>query len=154
MFATKNLAPGSEGDADRRDLKNLLSRLTCMKTDLMAPQHLIAAVKELGFATHLDIQPVADLTARCFSKTIPERDLSIQFIKWRDAGLDLLRRLCTETNLTEPEVAEAEKLFRAVWGDVYDVASVQCLKTVTDDKLAGAHAVAPRTPENIVDLRE
>jgi hypothetical protein len=127
MFYTRCMENGTEGSTDLRDLRDLLSKMCCMKQDLMSPQNTITAVKELGFATHMDIQPVADLVGRCFSKTIPERDLSIQFIKWRDFGGDLIRRLCTATNMTDAEHSKAEQLFLAAWKDAYDVASIQCL---------------------------
>jgi hypothetical protein len=153
MFSNKQLNVGEEGQQDFHDLKSVLSKMLCMKSDLMAPQQTITAVKELGFATHMDIQPVADLTARCFTKTIPERDLSIQFIKWRDFGIDMVRRLCTAAEFGEGQVKQAEQLFLTAWSDAYDVASIQCLKTVTDDKLS-PHEAAPRVPESIMNLRE
>jgi hypothetical protein len=153
MFSNRQLNVGEEGQQDFHDLKAVLSKMLCMKSDLMAPQHTITAVKELGFATHMDIQPVADLTARCFTKTIPERDLSIQFIKWRDFGLDMVRRLCTAADFGEGQVQQAEKLFLTAWNDAYDVASIQCLKTITDEKLS-PHEAAPRTPENVMNLRQ
>ena len=154
MFADRNLDVGEEGKADLQDLKNLLSKFCCFKQDLMAPQHLIAAVKELGFSTHQDIQPLGDLTGRCFSKTVPERDLSIQFQKWRDSGLDLIRRLCTAGNLSETEVLQAEQLFLKAWRDVQDVALTQCLSTAGQgmDKV-GRHDAAPHTPEELEELR-
>jgi hypothetical protein len=154
MFADRKLDIGEEGKADLHDLRNLLSKMCCLKQDLMAPQHMIAAVKELGFQTHMDIQPVADLTARCFSKTIPERDLSVQFIKWRDYGVDLLRRLCTAASLSEAEVLGAEKLFFATWKDVQDVAMTTCLSSVGEGAFKQSpHEAAPHTPEEIQDLR-
>lgn len=136
------------------DLRNLLSKLCCLKQDLMAPQQTITAVKELGFATHMDIQPVADLTARCFSKTIPERDLSIQFEKWRDFGLDMIRRLCTAANLSESEVKHVEGLFKTCWSDVQDVAMTTCLSTVGEGAFKQSpHEASPHIPEDIQDLR-
>ncbi len=154
FFESKQLNVGEEGKADLHDLRNLLSKMCCLKQDLMAPQHLIAATKEMGFQTHMDIQPVADLTARCFSKTIPERDLSVQFIKWRDYGVDLLRRLCTAASLSEAEVMEAEKLFFATWKDVQDVAMTTCLSSVGEGAFKQSpHEAAPHTPEEIQDLR-
>lgn len=154
MFADRNLDVGEEGKADLKDLKNLLSKLCCFKQDLMAPQHLIAAVKELGFSTHQDIQPVGDLTARCFTKTVPERDLSIQFQKWRDSGLDLIRRLCTAGNFSEGEVQQAEQLFLKAWRDVQDVALTMCMSTAGQGmNKVGRHDVAPHTPEDLEELR-
>jgi hypothetical protein len=152
IFASKQLDVGEEGQMDLHDLKNVLSKMLCMKQDLMAPQQTITAAKELGFATHMDIQPVADLTARCFSKTVPERDLSIQFGKWREFGLDMVRRLCTAGSLTEAESKEAEDLFVAVWKDAMDVALGACIGTIPSGKVS-PHDAAPRTPESIVDLQ-
>ncbi len=146
-FYKRCLSVGTEGSTDLRDLRDLLSKMCCMKQDLMSPQNTITAVKELGFATHMDIQPVADLVGRCFSKTIPERDLSIQFIKWRDFGTDLIRRLCTATNMTDAEHTEAEKLFISAWKDAYDVASVQCINGPPE----GPYKSSPHEPAASVD---
>jgi hypothetical protein len=154
LFEAKQLNVGEEGKADLHDLRNLLSKMCCMKQDLMAPQHLIAATKEMGFETHMDIQPVADLIGRCFSKTVPERDLSVQFIKWRDYGVDLLRRLCTAASLSEAEVLHAEKLLFATWKDVQDVAMTTCLSSVGEGAFKQSpHEAAPHTPEQLQDLR-
>jgi hypothetical protein len=151
MFEGRPLGTG-EGEQDLHDLKAVLSKMLCMKQDLMAPQQTITAAKELGFATHMDIQPVADLTARCFSKTIPERDLSIQFGKWQEFGHDMIRRLCTAAELSEVERENAEKLFNAAWRDAMDVSLIQCLKTATDHKHS-PHDAQPNTPEEVEDLR-
>lgn len=153
LFSSKQLNVGEEGQMDLRDLKAVLSKMLCMKQDLMAPQQTITAAKELGFATHMDIQPVADLTARCFSKTIPERDLSIQFAKWRDFGLDMIRRLCTAAEMNEQESQQAENLFLTTWKDAMNVSLNMCLKTATDEKIS-PHDAAPRTPEEVMNLRE
>jgi hypothetical protein len=153
MFQSRQLNVGEEGQQDLHDLKSVLSKMLCMKQDLMAPQHTITASKELGFATHMDIQPVADMTARCFTKTIPERDLDIQYAKWRDFGLNMIRRLCTAGSFSEGDVQKAEKLFLTAWQDALDVAHIQCLKTATDDKLS-SYDIHPRTPENVMNLRD
>jgi hypothetical protein len=153
-FYQRSIAVGTEGSTDLRDLRDLLSKMCCMKQDLMSPQNTITAVKELGFATHMDIQPVADLVGRCFSKTIPERDLSIQFIKWRDFGGDLIRRLCTATNMSDAEHSKAEKLFLAAWKDCYDVASVQCLSGPPQGPYKmSRHDPSPSTDEGDESLR-
>ena len=67
---------------------------------------------------------------------------SIQFIKWRDTALDLIRRLCTATQMTEAESAKAEKLFLASWKDVYSVAQTNCLSGLPK----GIYATGPRDP--------
>jgi hypothetical protein len=153
LFASKDLSKAEEGKADMMDLKNLLSKLCCFKQDLMAPHQSITAVKGLGFATHQDIQPLGDLTGRCFSKTIPERDLSLQFIKWRENGLTLIHRLCTEGNLSESEVVSAEEKFKALIKDVQDVAYTQCLTVLPKEK-KGRFDPSPMVTADVDSLRQ
>jgi hypothetical protein len=147
FFDSRTIKGTEEANENLRDLRDLLSKLCCLKSDLMAPQQTIAAVRELGFATHMDIQPVADLTARCFSKTIPVRDLDIQFDKWKEFGLDMIRRLCTATETTEEETMIAERLFMQAWTDVYNVSKTSCIATLGE----GAFKGSPRDPKPSVD---
>ncbi len=154
MLVNKCTGAGADLKDELRNLRNLLSKLCCFKVDLMAPQKLISASKELGFSTHQDIQPLGDLTGRCFSKTVPERDIDIQFSKWRSAGLDSLHRLCGALNLSEAEVVQAENLFMTVWKDVMDVARTNCLTKVGEMASAGRHEAQPHTPEATMDLRQ
>jgi hypothetical protein len=153
LFLKTNANEAEEGSADLRDLKVLLSKLCCFKQDLMAPQQTITASKELKFVTQQDIQPLGDLTGRCFNKTIPERDLSLQFIKWRDAGKKLIHRLCTEGNLSEKQVMVAENLFATLWKDVEDVANNRCLTVLPKEK-NDRHDPLPRTTEDVMTLKE
>lgn len=124
-----------DGKKDLNDLRNLLARFACMKRDLLSPSGLISAEKELRFCTYSDIQPSAETTARCLSKQIPERDLDIQFEKWKLYGHDLIRRLCTSANLTEQEVQVIDKKFIDLYNDVYQISVVKCLtgKSIEQD---------------------
>ena len=155
FFASRKLSVGEEGDMDLQNLQQLLGKMCCMKRDLMSPAQSVSSARELAFATHMDIQPVADLTANCFAKTVPERDLSIQFEKWRNFGMDMIRRLCTAGSLSESEVNEVEALFKQAWKDCYDVANTVCIGTIPTGAFAtGPHDPAPRTPENLAELRD
>lgn len=152
LFASRSLTVGEEGDQDLRDLRDLLSKMCCFKRDLMSPAQTVTAARELGFKTHQDIQPVAELTACCFAKTVPERDISIQFEKWRDAGLDLIRRLCTAGSFSESDVETAESRFMGAWKDIYDVAKTSCLGGVPKMNQGGPHDPAPYTPGDVEEL--
>ena len=154
IFSSKNLNVGEEGSNDLHDLKNLLSKITCFKSDLMSPGQTITAVKELGFATHMDIQPVADLTGRCFSKILPERDLDIQITKWSDFGLDMIKRLCTAGNLSEAERQHAERLLHTIIVDIDSISKGVCIPPAPKDPSAGGR-LEPKanTPEQLVNLR-
>jgi hypothetical protein len=153
MFYKKSVKDSEEGSDDMRELKMLLSKLCCFKQDLMAPQQTITAVKELAFVTQQDIQPIGDLTGRCFSKTIPERDLSLQFIKWRDSGKVLIHRLCTEGNLSESQVKVAEGLFGTLINDVEGVATSRCIGSLPK-QAEGRFDPQPVTTKDVDGLRK
>lgn len=126
IFANK-FQGHEEGSADMRELTLLLSQLSCFKKDLMGVAKQVEATRYQSFDTQLDMEPIAETTARCFAKTIPPRDLDLAFDKWSKRGHFLIVRLCTAANLTEAEVMEAEKLFQALIADVKDVAQTNCL---------------------------
>jgi hypothetical protein len=126
LFAGKT-SQFEEGSADFRELTLLLSQLSCFKKDLMGVAQQVEATRYQPFDTQLDMEPIAETTARCFAKTIPPRDLDLAFDKWSKRGGFLITRLCTSTNLTESEVIKAEGLFRAFIADIKDVAQKACL---------------------------
>jgi len=133
MFLGRDMGRTEDGKKDIDDMRNLLAKLACMKRDLLSPSGTISAEKELAFCTYSDIQSTSETTARCLSKQIPERDLEIQFEKWNRYGLDLIKRLCTDTNMNESEVVSAEKLFGSVIEDVNSIAKMKCLTGVPVD---------------------
>lgn len=133
-----------ENDDDLRYFHNLLGKLCCFKQDLMSPGHVISASKYLEYDNQQDIRPLSDMTGQCFNKGVPDRDVDIQFDKWNDAGLDLIRRLCSKGGLDESVRAKIEGLFKAVHSDVYAVAKGQCVAASVDKAFAvGAHDPAP-----------
>ena len=153
MFLTvdPNVMKGT--DLDLSNLKDLLGKFCCLKRDLMSPVQSVSSSRELQFATHMDIQPVADLTASCFAKTIPERDLSIQFDKWKDFGTTVLNRLSVAASFSESKTQHAESLFKTVWQDTYNVAQETCIGTIPKGVFTtGPHDPAPMSPESISDL--
>lgn len=116
-----------EGTADFQELTLLLSQLSCFKKDLMGVAKQVEATRYQPFATQIDMEPIAETTARCFAKTIPPRDLELAFDKWSKRGIFLITRLCTSANLSDAEHKESEKLFRAFIADIKDVATDACL---------------------------
>ena len=127
MFIGRDLSSTEDGKKDLADLRNLLAKLACMKRDLLSPSGTLSAEKELQFCTYSDIQPSTETTSRCLSKQIPERDLEIQFEKWSIYGVDLLKRLCTDTKMEEGEVVSTENRLTNIISDVYSIAKVKCL---------------------------
>ena len=117
---------------DYRELELLLSKMACLKKDLMNPSGIVEATRYQQFEPAHDREPVAEVAATCLNQSIPKRDLDIIFSTWRDRGDFLLRKLCTEANLKEGEVKGLEDLLNKGWMDVYDVAKSRCIKTADE----------------------
>lgn len=152
----KGSSPVSEADADYREFQLILSKLGCLKKDLMSPSGIVEATRYQAFETAHDRINNAEVAAMCLSQTIPARDLDIVFLSWRDRGRVLLLKLCTEANLKEEQVVRLEKLFKAAWSDVYDIAKSRCLKTDFALQNGGSTVggdVSPYMPENLKDAR-
>jgi len=145
----------TEGSADYRELQLILSKLGCLKKDLMSPSGIVEATRYQAFETAHDRINVAEVTAMCLNQTIPARDLDIIFATWRDRGRVLLRKLCTEAQLKEEQVVQLEKLFSNAWMDVYDISKSKCLKTDFSLQNGGSTGgdVSGYMPENLKDLR-
>ena len=114
---------------DYAELQLLLSKMACLKKDLMSPSGIIEATRYQTFDTNHDRIAVAELTGLCLSQNIPSRDLDIIFTTWRDRSQQLVRRLSTTAGLSEQDTVKAEKLYSACWSEVYSVSQSKCLKT-------------------------
>jgi hypothetical protein len=131
-----------EGPDDLRELQLILGKLACFKRDLTGVAGVVAATRTQPFSTAHDLEPIAETTARCFAKTIPQRDLSLSFDKWGSRGTFLIKRLCTSLRLSDAEDDEALRLFGALMADVSDIAMGRCCNASGDAILAGQ--VQPR----------
>lgn len=149
LFDGRLKAPGVDsGSDDFREFTQLLGKLACLKKDLMSPSGIVEATRYPDYATTSDLEPVQDTAARCFAKTIPQRDLDLAFDKWNKRATELLLHLCTAANLTEKEVKQAEETFAKLWRDVYDVAQSQCLNTQATAIIAGQQQPRDPVPHN------
>ena len=116
-----------EGTADFKEFALLLSQLCCFKKDLLGVANVVEATRYQEFNTQLNLEPIAETTARCFAKTIPPRDLELTFEKWQKRGHFLLTRLCTAAGLSEAQHVSAEGLFKDLLTDIKTVATSKCL---------------------------
>jgi hypothetical protein len=115
-----------EGPDDLRELDLILSKISCFKRDLIGTAGVVEATRYQPFSTAHDLEPVAETTARCFAKTIPQRDLALGLDKWGGRGTFLLKRLCTAEKLSDAEEEEALKLFGDAMRDITDIAMGAC----------------------------
>jgi hypothetical protein len=151
---SSDLSGVSEASPDYQELQLILSKLGCLKKDLMSPSGIPEATRYQTFETAHDRINVAELTGLCLSQNIPSRDLDIVFATWRDRGNVLLRKLCTAANLNEKDVQKAELLFKKAWSDVYDISTSKCLKTDFSKQNGGSTGgdVGAFEPEHLKDI--
>lgn len=123
MFANRNAQIKTE---DKEEFFELLSHITCLKSDLLATAGLVAKTRERPFLTHLDLEPLAETTARCMAKTIPKRDIELSLSKWSKRGHLLITHLCTVFDMQEHEVVRAESLFESLMRDILSVTTEKC----------------------------
>jgi hypothetical protein len=144
-----------KNNADYKEFQLILSKLACLKKDLMSPSGVVDATRYQAFETAHDRINVAEVCALCISKNIPSRDLDIIFATWRDRGSLLLRRLSTEAQLNTEELSHSEALFNAAWNDVYEISKSVCLKTDFSKQNGGQTLgdVGGYEPEHLKDLR-
>jgi len=139
-----------EGEDDLRELTLILSKLSCLKKDLLSVSGIVEATRYQKYSTAHDLEPVAETTARCLAKTIPPRDLDLSFEKWAQRGKTLLDRLCTSYNATSAEHADLLKKFKVVVDDVTDIAKGACFVTV--EKGDKSRSIPGYETPDLVDL--
>jgi len=150
LFANKQSST-SEGPSDLKEFKFILSKLCCMKHDLVSPSQVLDSTMKLPFANSHDRELVANTVARCFTKSVPMRDLDISFGTWKDRGYELLNKLCTSYNLTNEESERARGFFKACWMDTFIVAKQLC-GTPDGKDTVNPREIKGRTPESIEAL--
>jgi len=146
----------TESSPDYKEMELLLSKMACLKKDLMSPSGIVEATRYQAFETAHDRVAVAELCGMCLSQNISARDLDIIFATWRDRGQVLIGKLCTETHLKEAEAVAVEQLFKAAYEEVYQVATSRCLKMDVSLQNGGATGgdVSGYMPEHLKDARE
>ena len=147
------MTPETTNQPDFVEFQVLLSKLGCLKKDLMSPSGIVEATRYQPYETAHDREPVAEVAATCLNRTIPKRDLDIIFQTWKNRGNILLKRLCTLAELTEAQVVHCEQLFANSWIDVYEVAQGRCIATAGEIKAAVDDA-RPYEPNDVKDLGE
>jgi len=126
IFAKKSSSTG-DGSADMKEFKEIMSKLCCIKHDLMGTAQVVQSTLNTPYNNTHDRENPADTVARCFTKSIPIRDLDIAFGTWKHRGNVLLNRLCTSYKLNNRDTETAIKHFAALWLDVFDIAKTSCL---------------------------
>jgi len=140
MFSNKQSTTG-EGSADLKEFKLILSKLCCFKHDLMSPGQVVQGMLRMPYSNTHDRENPADIAGRCFTKSVPPRDLDIIFATWKDRAVILLKRLCTSYKMSQGESKKAMNHFMTLWSDVFDIAKGGCVAKQEDP------ASSPRDPK-------
>ena len=151
LFALKQSTTG-EGEADLKEFKQILTKLCCMKHDLMGTAQVVQSMLYIAYNNTHDRENPADTLARCFTKSIPPRDLDITFGTWKQRGLVLLKRLCTSYSLSPDEKEQATRNFNSVWMDVFSIAKNACSPPEKAPEYESPRDPKARMPEDLEDL--
>ena len=151
LFNTRSSSTG-EGESDLNELKQILSKLCCMKHDLMSPGQVVQNMMYIPYNNTHDRENPADTVARCFTKSIPPRDLDITFGTWKQRGLALINKLCTSYNLSSSESDRATQLFTGVWIDVFSIAKNACSPVPNAPEISSPRDPKGRLPESVQGL--
>lgn len=130
-----HVSPKSEALVELRQLE---AKLAAFKRDLTSPDKSIDASKLVDYNTYQDIRPLADWTSQCFSKNVPERDITLQMERWFLSG----KRTLADLNAAAGFAAEKNvDLLASAIEDVKAVALRSCLAVAHSDiqGLQGAH---------------
>jgi len=144
-----------EGPDDLRELALVLSKMSCLKKDVMSPSGIVEATRYQPYSTAHDVEAVAETAARCLAKTIPPRDLDIILDKWNRRTKELVRRLCSSYKISNSELNKADMILKGLITDITDVTRAQCLKG--DVEIAGKKGpreINPYEPPELSELRE
>ena len=123
-----------EGEDDLREMTLLCSKLSAFKKDIVGVARVVNATASLPYSTAHDIESVAETTARCFSKTIPERDLNLIIDKWGSRGEVLLRRLCTEYEISPHDNTRLVVSFKKAINDLANLVKGQCFASPMEEQ--------------------
>jgi hypothetical protein len=151
MFANK-MSTLEEGKPDLKEFKEIMSKLCCIKHDLMSASQRVDSTLYIPYNNTHDRENPADTVGRCFTKSLPIRDLDIIFGTWKERGLTLLSRLCTSFQLTSKETEKTKRHFMGLWSDVFDIAKTTCSPSETAPEYGSPRDPIGTTPEKVKGL--
>jgi len=113
---------------DYMEFNRLLNKLCCFKKDLSSSNHLVDATLKQPYITQHDVEPIAEVTARCFAKTISPRDLEISFDIWTGRGNSLIESIAAANGMPSADLTKAQSVFNLFIRDIRNDAQENCLQ--------------------------
>jgi len=130
------------------ELRQLVSKVCCMETDIVAPSAGIYRTLHFQFRTSEDMEPPATIVGRCLKNAVNARDIELITEKYEARGKVLIRELCTGDDLDL-----SLKEWTAVVDRLRSAMNSVCLKP-TMDHPSGARDMGFWEPENVADLSQ
>ena len=125
VFSDK-MSTSEDGSPDLKEFKEIMSKMCCMKHDLMGAAQVVSSTLYIHYNNSHDRENPADTVGRCFTKSLPPRDLDIIFGTWKNRGLSLLDKLSRSYKLKQRETENVSKHFNSLWSDVFAIAKGAC----------------------------
>lgn len=138
---------------DYRELQLLLSKMACLKQDVMSPSGIPEATRYQAFETAHDRMPVAEVAGMCMSQNMAARDLEIVFMTWRDRAKSLLQQVAVAEGLRESDTVIVDQLFSKAWEDVYQISKGKCLRSENEVTAKGQIDGGDAAPAEPVSLK-
>lgn len=123
-----DMFPVSNNSDELVEFKRLLNKLSCFKKDLSSPNKVVDATLKQPYITDHDVEPIAEVTARCFAKTISPRDLEISFDVWTGRGNALIESIAASCSMSSADLTKAQSVFNLFIRDIRNDAQEQCLQ--------------------------
>jgi hypothetical protein len=101
----------SEDETDRKELRLILNKLTCLDSDVVNSGVAGYNTMYLQYNTSHDTEPLTNFVGRCLNGGARTRDIDIIMEKYESRGVELIGRI-TKKEGTDPAVAF--KYFNAV----------------------------------------
>jgi len=149
LLPVHNCAP-SEDDTDRKELRLILNKLTCLDSDVVNSGVAGYNTMYLQYNTSHDTEPLTNFVGRCLNGGARTRDIDLIMEKYESRGTELIARISKKDG-TNPEVAF--KYFKSVIGTTSQSLTYNCrMSRAQLDRPAGVRDPGYSTPFSVEKL--
>lgn len=149
LLPVHNCAP-SEDDTDRKELRLMLNKLTCLDSDVVNSGVSGYNTMYLKYNTSHDTEPLTNFVGRCLNGGARTRDIDLIMDKYESRGIQLIARISKKEG-SNPEVAF--KHFNAVIGTTARSLTYNCrMSRAQLDRPVGVRDPGYTTPFSVERL--
>ena len=97
------------------ELRLLISKISCMEADIVAPSAGTYRTLPLQFRTSHDLEPPSTTVGRCLRQSLPQRDIELALEKFQSRGATLLHSVLADCPDAKREFAAVLDRLRRVF---------------------------------------